>query len=307
MCTDASIPNAARNSKLAGSHQRNQKNREIISQNNVNNQNGSAINRHFTLFHNLISTTMAPVMRRSTRIASIKEDVVITADKPIVKDKIEITKVSKVEKPTKKPKATKVESKVAKKVEKAIKNPLTPVKTSKSRAAKKEDAVVLDNDDEDEEDEDEEDEELQVGDSLPEDLKVTLQNSSEIDLLEYAKKHHILVIFAYPRASTPGCTRQAKGFRDEFEELTKLDATVLGLSADSAKAQATFKTKQELPYDLVCDTEKKLISLLGCKKYPTGIIRSHFVFVDGILKFKNVKISPEESFTKALKEVKGLQ
>lgn len=264
-----------------------------------------------TLYNNYkpIVITMPPVMRRSTRIASINEDVTITGDKPVVKDQVKIIKVGKVEKPTKQPKSkknTKLEPKLVEKVEKVSGKSLASVKTSKSRAAKKEDAVVLDDEDEDEESDDN-DNELQVGDSLPDDLELTLQDSTEINLLEYAKKHKILIVFAYPKASTPGCTRQAKGFRDEFKELTELGATVLGLSADTTKAQTGFKTKYELPYDLLCDTNKKLISILGCKKHPSGIIRSHFVFVDGILKFKDIKISPEQSFTKALAEVKGLK
>lgn len=126
-------------------------------------------------------------------------------------------------------------------------------------------------------------------------------------MFDYAKKSHILVIFAYPKASTPGCTRQAQGFRDEYEELnSKLKANVLGLSADSDTAQTKFKERQNLPFDLIADTKKELITLLGCKKYPSGIIRSHFIFVDGILKIKNVKISPEASYQSALKQVREL-
>lgn len=147
--------------------------------------------------------------------------------------------------------------------------------------------------------------ELEVGELLPEDLEVELQDSSKVNLLEFAKKSHILIIFAYPKASTPGCTRQAKGFRDEYKELhDDLKAGVLGLSADNSKSQTNFKVKQGLPYDLICDTQKKLIKLLGCKKSPSGIIRSHFVFVDGVLKVKKIRVSPEDSFKGALLEAK---
>lgn len=149
--------------------------------------------------------------------------------------------------------------------------------------------------------------ELEEGDLLPKGLEIKLQSSKTINLLDYAKKAHILVIFAYPKASTPGCTRQAKGFRDEYNELNgKYKASVLGLSADSVSAQTKFKEKQNLPYDLVADTDKKLITLLGCKKQPKGIIRSHFIFVDGILKVKKVKVSPEDSFNGALEQVAQL-
>ena len=249
-------------------------------------------------------------VRRSTRIASQKEDLSVIADK-------KITSNARVSKPV----ADKKVTKVVKKTKPVVKT--TPVvKKSKSRSAKKEDAIVVDadkeddkekitiDDDDDEEDEDEEEEEnkeLNEGDKIPESIEVELQDSTKINLSKYAKDNHILVIFAYPKASTPGCTRQAKGFRDEFDDLKKLNATVLGLSADNSKSQTSFKNKQELPYNLIADTKLQLITLLGCKKFPNKITRSHFIFVDGILKIKKIKISPEDSFKTALEDIKKLQ
>lgn len=245
---------------------------------------------------------MTEGVRRSKRIASIKDALEVTSN-PIAAS----TALKPEKKTISKGKVTKKETKP--KSEGGSKGEAAPKlagKSTKSRSAKKEDAIPL------EDEADGEDHvataELKEGDTLPKNIQLELQNSEKIDLLEYAKKAHILVIFAYPRASTPGCTRQAKGFRDEYEELHgELNASVLGLSADSAKAQTGFKTKQNLPYDLICDTKKTLISLLGCKKQPSGIIRSHFIFVDGVLKVKKVKVSPEDSFTGALKQVRELK
>ncbi|GMM46106.1 thioredoxin peroxidase [Pichia kluyveri] len=251
-------------------------------------------------------------VRRSTRIASQKEDLSVIADK-------KITSNARVSKPV----ADKKVTKVVKKTKPVVKT--TPVvKKSKSRSAKKEDAIVVVDDDdkeddkekitidddEEEEEEDEEEEEikeLNEGDKIPESIEVELQDSTKINLSKYAKDNHILVIFAYPKASTPGCTKQAKGFRDEFDDLKKLNATVLGLSADNSKSQTSFKNKQELPYNLIADTKLQLITLLGCKKFPNKITRSHFIFVDGILKIKKIKISPEDSFKTALEDIKKLQ
>lgn len=149
--------------------------------------------------------------------------------------------------------------------------------------------------------------ELEIGDAIPEDVVLEDQNSKQVNLLQLAKKAHILVVFVYPRASTPGCTRQAKGFRDEYDELTKkLKATVVGLSADSPKAQQKFIERQSLQYDLLCDPGRSLIAALGCKKHPKGTIRSHFIFVDGILRVKKVKVSPEVSYKGALEQVKEI-
>ncbi|CCE62583.1 hypothetical protein TPHA_0C04330 [Tetrapisispora phaffii CBS 4417] len=147
-------------------------------------------------------------------------------------------------------------------------------------------------------------EEIQVGDEIP-DLTLENQEGEELSLRDLAQKNKIITIFVYPRASTPGCTRQACGFRDNFDDLKKY-SLILGLSGDSITAQKHFKTKQNLPYDLLCDTEKKLITILGCKKKPSGIIRSYFIFVDGKLKLKRVKVSPEVSITESKKEILDL-
>ncbi|TID23219.1 hypothetical protein CANINC_003236 [Pichia inconspicua] len=191
---------------------------------------------------------------------------------------------------------------------------LKKVVKSKSRSAKKEEAVVIEDSEEEEEEVEEEEEEeevkseLEVGDSIPSNIELTLEDSSKINLKEFAKKAGILIIFAYPKASTPGCTRQANGFRDEYKELKGLKAEVLGLSNDNEKSQLNFKNKHELPYHLICDVKRELIKLFGCPKTAvSGTIRSHFIFVNGVLKVKEIKISPENSFNKVLEFVKSLK
>ncbi|OTA96359.1 hypothetical protein M434DRAFT_67640 [Hypoxylon sp. CO27-5] len=85
-----------------------------------------------------------------------------------------------------------------------------------------------------------------------------------------------VVIFTYPKASTPGCTTQACLFRDSYEPLTKGGLAIYGLSSDSPKANTTFKTKQNLPYPLLCDPSATLIDAIGLKKSPKGITRGVF-------------------------------
>lgn len=149
--------------------------------------------------------------------------------------------------------------------------------------------------------------ELQVGDEMP-DLKLLNQDEKELSLKELAQEYDIIIIFAYPRASTPGCTRQACGFRDNYAKFNKLDkkVLVLGLSADSPSAQLKFKTKQGLQFDLLSDPKKELIGLLGAKKSPSGIKRSHWIFKNGELAVKRVQISPEISINEGFKEVEAL-
>ncbi|GIJ82486.1 hypothetical protein Asppvi_000994 [Aspergillus pseudoviridinutans] len=85
-----------------------------------------------------------------------------------------------------------------------------------------------------------------------------------------------IVLFTYPRASTPGCTKQACLFRDKYDYITSNGLSIYGLSADSIKANSSFKAKQSLPYALLCDTASTLISALGFKKAPRGTTRGVF-------------------------------
>jgi peroxiredoxin Q/BCP len=86
-----------------------------------------------------------------------------------------------------------------------------------------------------------------------------------------------VVLFTYPRASTPGCTTQVCLFRDQFTPLTATGFSIYGLSKDSPKANTTFKEKQKLPYPLLCDTSSTLIGAIGLKKAPAGTKRGVFV------------------------------
>ncbi|KAL1304832.1 hypothetical protein AAFC00_003759 [Neodothiora populina] len=86
-----------------------------------------------------------------------------------------------------------------------------------------------------------------------------------------------VVLFTYPKASTPGCTTQVCLFRDSYDPLTATGLSIYGLSSDSPKANTTFKTKQSLPYPLLCDPSATLIAAIGLKKSPKGTQRGVFV------------------------------
>ncbi|RMZ82351.1 hypothetical protein DV738_g1919, partial [Chaetothyriales sp. CBS 135597] len=84
------------------------------------------------------------------------------------------------------------------------------------------------------------------------------------DLLEESSKG--IVLFTYPRASTPGCTTQVCLFRDSYTPITEAGLSVYGLSTDSEKANTTFVTKQKLPYPLLCDPKATLTGAIGMAK-----------------------------------------
>ncbi|KAL8662500.1 MAG: hypothetical protein Q9202_004645 [Teloschistes flavicans] len=86
-----------------------------------------------------------------------------------------------------------------------------------------------------------------------------------------------VVLFTYPKASTPGCTTQACLFRDEYTSLTATGYSIFGLSTDSPRSNTTFKIKQRLPFTLLCNPNATLIGAIGMKKIPKGTTRGVFV------------------------------
>ena len=119
---------------------------------------------------------------------------------------------------------------------------------------------------------------LDTGSELPlDELKaITIQtNGAEDTALPALLENNLgksVAIFTYPKASTPGCTNQACLFRDMYEELSP-SFEVYGLSNDSPKSNTNFKEKQKLPYTLLCDPKRELISKLGFAKAGGGTTR----------------------------------
>ena len=93
-----------------------------------------------------------------------------------------------------------------------------------------------------------------------------------------------LVIFFFPKASTPGCTAQAKNLSENYQEFEAKNYRILGISADSQERQAKFKDKYEMPFPLIADEDKKILEaydVWGEKKFMgktfDGIKRTTFV------------------------------
>jgi len=94
-----------------------------------------------------------------------------------------------------------------------------------------------------------------------------------------------LVLYFYPKDMTPGCTAESGEFRDNIEAFTKANTLVVGVSRDSLKSHDNFRSKLQLPFELVADTEEKLCQLFGVIKMKNmygkqvrGIERSTFLF-----------------------------
>lgn len=147
---------------------------------------------------------------------------------------------------------------------------------------------------------------LQEGDKAPENLGVD-QDGKTHKLSDYKGKK--LVVFFYPKASTPGCTAQACDLRDNYERFLSQDYRVLGVSADSVKRQTNFKEKYDLPFPLIADTEKEVIRAFGVwgeKKFMgkvyDGIHRTTFVINgNGIIEEVIAKVKTKEHTSQILK------
>ncbi|KAG1867678.1 thioredoxin-like protein [Suillus subluteus] len=145
---------------------------------------------------------------------------------------------------------------------------------------------------------------IDVGDILP---SMTLKNEKgeDIDTGSIAAEKGV-VLFLVPKADTPGCTTQACGFRDIWQEFTSLDYDVYGVSADSSTAQSKWQTKKELPFPLISDPKRSLIGVLGAGD-GNKTKRSHFVFEKGgKLLDKRMPVKPADSPRLALEFIKGL-
>jgi peroxiredoxin Q/BCP len=112
-----------------------------------------------------------------------------------------------------------------------------------------------------------------------------------------------VILYFYPKDDTPGCTKQACDFRDQYEEITAKDGVVLGISPDSTASHVKFKSKYHLPFVLLSDPDHAVAEKYGVwgeksflGKKHMGIIRSHFV-IDPAGKIADVqfKVSAAES------------
>lgn len=138
---------------------------------------------------------------------------------------------------------------------------------------------------------------LKIGDIAPHFTLPTDQNSP-INLNDLRGKK--VVLFFYPKDNTPGCTKEACGFRDQFANFEKHNAIVFGISKDSAKSHQKFKEKFQLPFTLLVDANADVCeaynvvdkkSLFG--KTFLGVTRSTFVIDEqGILRaiWRKVKV-----------------
>lgn len=140
---------------------------------------------------------------------------------------------------------------------------------------------------------------LKVGDTAP-DINAIDQDGNPLKLKNFSGSK--VILFFYPKANTPGCTAEACNLRDHYSELLDKGFEIIGVSADDPKKQTSFKEKQNLPFPLIADTDKKVINdygVWGPKKFMgkeyDGIHRTTFVISEtGIIEQLFTKVKTKE-------------
>lgn len=142
----------------------------------------------------------------------------------------------------------------------------------------------------------------------------TLSATSEksIKLTEF--KGSNVVLYFYPKDNTPGCTKESESFRDNIKKFTKLNTVIIGVSRDSIKSHENFKSKYDLPFELLSDNEEKLCQQFDVIKEKNmygkkvmGIERSTFLIDDkGVLRQEWRKVKVNGHVEEVLQAVKDL-
>lgn len=122
-------------------------------------------------------------------------------------------------------------------------------------------------------------------------------NGTRVSLSDFKGKH--VVVYFYPKDDTPGCTKEACGFRDSWKDLQKAGVVVLGVSADSPASHAKFAAKYRLPFPLLSDPDRSVMTAWGAYgdkvmygKKTKGVIRSTvWIGADGTVRKHWARVS----------------
>jgi peroxiredoxin Q/BCP len=151
---------------------------------------------------------------------------------------------------------------------------------------------------------------LREGDPAPEFTAAT-NRSERVSLADYKGRN--VILYFYPRDDTPGCTKEACAFRDDFAAFQRQKAIVLGVSTDSEKSHKKFVEKYQLPFELVSDPDKKIAQAYGAwgekmfmgVKYQGTHRVTFLIGPDGKIKKIWPKVKPAEHVAEVLAALAG--
>jgi thioredoxin-dependent peroxiredoxin len=134
------------------------------------------------------------------------------------------------------------------------------------------------------------------------------QSGEMVSLEEFIGKKPV-VLFFYPKDDTPGCTREACAFRDDYEEFGKLDAQVIGISSDSVESHRRFAKKHNLPFTLLSDEGRKVRRLYGVPN-AFGLFPGRVTYVideEGVVRHSfSSQLGVEQHVEEALKALQSI-
>lgn len=138
-------------------------------------------------------------------------------------------------------------------------------------------------------------------------VKAVNQDGASVDLAAVYRKGPVVVYF-YPKADTPGCTKQACSLRDAYATLTEKGVTVFGVSHDDVAAQKEFHKKYKLPFDLLADDKKELSKAFGVPSNQLGMAsRQAFLIKDGKIVWRDLKASTDKQAEDVLAALAALK
>lgn len=151
---------------------------------------------------------------------------------------------------------------------------------------------------------------LEVGTKAP-DFTLKNQEGQEVSLSQFAGKR--VVLYFYPRDNTPGCTRQACGFAQDYEGFTQRDVVVIGVSKDSVASHLKFAQKYELPFVLLSDPDLEAIQAYGVwqekklyGKVSMGVVRTTYIIdPQGVIEKVMPKVKPDTNAAEILAYLDG--
>ena len=140
---------------------------------------------------------------------------------------------------------------------------------------------------------------LKLGDSIPA-VTAKDQNGQDVNLGE--NKTGYTLVYFFPKAMTPGCTAQACSLRDSYTELQDKGVKIFGVSVDTVDAQKEFAKKDHLPFELLSDPDKQVISAFGVPLFKNAYAsRQAYLFKDGKLIWFDTKASTDAQAADVLK------
>jgi peroxiredoxin Q/BCP len=151
--------------------------------------------------------------------------------------------------------------------------------------------------------------ELQIGDQIPA-FQLQNQDGELINIKDYVGKQN-LVIYFYPKDDTPGCTKQACSFRDQYEDFNDLNAEVFGVSGQSVESHKEFAEKHRLNFNLLCDVNNTVRKQFGVPTNFFGLLPGRVTYIvdksGKIVHIFNSQFRTEEHIEQAKNILKQLE